>query len=79
MGKKDYPSLQTIYEGSVVRLAHRILNDPSHILFSVFDRLPSGSRDRAYECKIDRLKLSFIPTSITRLNKETCWLGHVSQ
>ena len=64
--KKECPSLQTIYEGSVVRLARRILND----------LLPSGRRYRAFKCKTNRLKLLFIPSSIIRLNKETCWFSH---
>ena len=74
MGKKDHPSLRTIYRSSVVRLAHRTLNDPSHILFSELDWLPSGRcyRARCLKCKTNHLKLSFIPKSITLLNKEAC-------
>ena len=50
-GKKDSPSLQTVYEGSVVRQEHRILNDQSHVLFPEFDLLPSGRRYRTFKCK----------------------------
>ena len=65
ISKEDYPFLKTTYEGSMVRLAHRILNDRSLILFSEFDRLPLGRLYRAYKCKTNCLKLSFIGTSIT--------------
>lgn len=44
MDKEDRPSLQPIYEESVVRLAHRMLNNPSHILFTEYEQLPSGKR-----------------------------------
>ena len=77
MGKKEYPFLQNIYEGSVARLAYRILNDPS--LDSEFDQLPSGRRYRAHKCKTNCLKLSVIPKSITLLNKQTSWFSYVSQ
>ena len=55
------------------------LKDRSHVLFPEFDQLPSGRHYRAYKCETNCLKLSFIPTSITLLNKETCGFGHVSQ
>ena len=79
MGIKNNPFLQTIYNGSVVRLALKIRVDPSHIMFSKFNRLPSGRSYKAHKCKTNRLKLSFILAPITLLNNETCWLSHVSQ
>ncbi len=41
---KDYPSLQTLFEQSVHRGAHKILSDPSYILHPEYVLLPSGRR-----------------------------------
>ena len=52
----------------MVRFAQGILNDPSHILFSVFDQLPLGRCYRGLKCKTNHLRLSFIPVSISLIN-----------
>ncbi|KAF7643944.1 hypothetical protein LDENG_00230620 [Lucifuga dentata] len=69
MGKKEYPSLLSTYESVVVRQAQRILKDPTHILYHEYELLPSGKCYRASRCKSNRYKFSFVPTSITLLNK----------
>lgn len=69
--QKDFPSLHTICESTVVRHAHRILKDTSHILHFEYKLLPSARRYRVSRCKSNRFKLSFLPTSITLLNKKT--------
>ena len=68
IGRKDSPSLQSIFEKTVVSLANRVLSDPTHILASEYALLPSGRRFRACLCKYNRFKLSFLPTSIALLN-----------
>lgn len=68
--KSDSQPLQLLYEEVVVRQASKISADPSHILFSEYDLLPSGRRYRASKCKYNRFKLSFVPTSISLLNKQ---------
>lgn len=70
IGKKDSQSLQTIFERTVISLAHRVLKDPSHMLFTEYELLPSGRRFRASRYRSNRYKLSFLPTSITLLNKK---------
>ena len=66
---KSYPYLQTIYEEGGVVLASSILPDPSHILYSEYELLLSRKRFRASKCKRNRYKLSFLPTSLSLLNK----------
>lgn len=68
MGRKDYQSLQTLYDQSVLRQAQRILTDPSHILYAEYELLPSGRRFRVPHCKLNRFRKSFVPTSIKLLN-----------
>ena len=68
IGKRDYQTLQSIYQQTVFRQAQRIVNDPFHILHSEYDLLPSGRRYRVPHCKLNRFKNSFVPTSITFLN-----------
>ena len=70
IGKKDLLSLQPIFEKKVISLAHKVLTDPSHILFSEYELLPSGRRFRASRYRSNRYKLSFLPTSIALLNKQ---------
>ena len=69
MGRTDKLSLQSIYEQSVLRQAQRVLLDPSHILQTEYELLPSGRRYRIPKCKLNRFKYSFIPTSIKMLNR----------
>ncbi len=42
IGQKDHYSLQSLYEQCVLQHARSILNDPSHILYSQYELLPSG-------------------------------------
>ena len=70
IGQKDYPSLQSIFENSVIKLANRVLTNPNHILHSEYEMLPSGRRFRASRCKSNRYGLSFLPTSIALLNRQ---------
>ena len=68
IGRRDSPSLQAIFEKTVLGLANRVLSDSSHILFSEYELLPSGRRYRVCSCKSNRFKLSFLPTSVVLLN-----------
>ena len=68
IGRSNSPSLQSIFEKTVLSLANRVLSDPSHILSKEYELLPSGRRYRTWRCKSNRLKLSFLPTSIVLLN-----------
>lgn len=62
-------SLQSIYEQSVLRQARRVLLDPSNILQTEYELLPSGRRYRIPKTKLNRFKYSFVPTSIKILNQ----------
>lgn len=62
-GNKNYSSL--FCEKIVVKQAQRIVLDPSHVLHSEYEVLPSGRWYRACRYKGYRYKLSFLPTSDT--------------
>ena len=66
-------SLQHFFEQQVLRKSRSILACPEHVLFSEFERLPSGRRFRSHACRTNRRKFSFIPLSITLLNKDA-WI-----
>lgn len=68
IGTKEYPSLQAIFEISVLAQAKSIIKEPSHLLHSEYEPLPSG-RYRAIKHKSNRFKFSFVPTSVALLNK----------
>ncbi len=43
IGRKEYLSLESLYEQLVLREAHTILDDPLHVLHTEYELLPSGS------------------------------------
>ena len=65
MGVKKHPSLQNIYEQSIIRKAHKIVSDPTHILHPEFQLLP---RCRVPKSRLNRYKHSFLPMYIKLLN-----------
>ena len=64
------PSLAKLYDKFVLSKTRSILADKAHPLFSQYELLPSARRYRAVSCKTNRRKLSFIPASITALNRQ---------
>ena len=68
IGRTNSPPLQTTFEETVLGLAHRVLSDPTHILYSEYELLPSGRRYRACRYKTVAYKRSFLPTSVDLLN-----------
>ena len=62
-------SMNELYERRVRKKARAIANDSSHVLVQHYERLPSGRRLRAFKTKTCRMKNSFIPMSISFLNK----------
>ena len=68
MGVKKHPSLQNIYEQSIIRQAKTIVSDPTHILHPELQLLPSGRRFRVPRSRLNRYKHSFLPMSIKLLN-----------
>ena len=70
-GVKEQVSSQTIYDQATLQKAYKIINDPSHILHSEFELLPSGRRFRVPHCRLNRFKNSFIPASIKMVNKNS--------
>ena len=69
MGVINPNYLQGLYEKAVLREARKILSDPTHILNSEFEILPSGRRLRMPSCRLNRYKNSFIPVATKILNK----------
>ena len=68
VGYQEQCYLQSLYEKSVLREAHKILDDPDHILNQELELLPSGRRFRMPNCRLKRYKNSFIPAAIKMLN-----------
>ena len=68
IGKKQYESIENLYNQSVMTQATKISSDPTHPLSSEYELLPSGRRFRIPKCKTNRHKLSFVPASIKLLN-----------
>lgn len=64
-------TLSTISEQQMLKLAGKILHDPSHILFSEFEWLPSGRRLRFLGCRTQRRKATFIPKVVQLLNSQS--------
>lgn len=69
MGRKEFPTLQDTFKKSVLAQAKRIIGNPLHLLNSEYELLPSGRRYRAHHFKSNRYKLSFVPNSVSYLNK----------
>lgn len=61
-------TLTALCDQQTVKVARRIINDPSHILFSEFEWLPSGSRLRCPLCRTQRRKVTFIPRAVQLMN-----------
>ena len=72
MGVREHPTLKAIFEESVIRKAKKIVADPSHVLYSEYELLPSGRRYRVpvknKKRYLNRYKFSFIPLSVNLLN-----------
>jgi len=48
--------------------AHKIRDDPTHILNKELELLPSGKRFRMPKCRLNRYKNSCMPAAIKMLN-----------
>ncbi len=63
-------SMNELYEKRTVRKAQEIAKDSSHVLAHNFELLPSGRRYRVPKVRLVRTRESFIPMSISLLNKK---------
>ena len=70
MNVKNHASLQTIFEQSIMTQARKIVSDQTHVLHTEYHLLPSGRRFRVPRCRLNRLKHSFIPTSVKIMNEQ---------
>ncbi len=50
IGEKEHQSIQSIYLHSALRGAHKIFAEPSYVLHSEYELLPSGRRLRVPKC-----------------------------
>lgn len=73
-----YPvrSLSVFCEQQTIKIARRILLDPSHILHHVFEWLPSGRRLRCPGCRTQRRRVTFVPTAVQLLNSDPSLILH---
>ena len=68
MGVRQHPTLQTVFDETIIRQAQKIISDPTHVLHPEYQLLPSGRRFRVPQCRLNRFKNSFVPLSIKALN-----------
>ena len=61
-------SLQKLYNMRTIKMAKKIISDPTHFLHAKYDLLPSGRRHRMPVVRTQRAMKSFIPSSIKLLN-----------
>lgn len=66
---KEYLSLKTIYEQSVLRQAQRIVTDPLHVFHTGYDLLPTGRRHRVPAVNLANLKTHFVPHPLRLCHK----------
>ncbi|KAJ8400194.1 hypothetical protein AAFF_G00398880 [Aldrovandia affinis] len=67
--RRQYLKPDNASPGSPPSTPSQVQADPSHILHLEFELLPSGKRFRLPQCKLNRLKNSFVLHSISLLNK----------
>lgn len=65
----EVKSITQISDEYTLNLALKILDDPSHPLFTEYSPLPSGLRYRMPQVKTNRAITSFVPKSIQLLNR----------
>ena len=71
MGMSSPPvTPQVIFEQASLGQAKKIASDPTHILYPEYRLLPSGRRYDVHAWSYVRYKYSFVPLSITFLNRD---------
>ena len=72
MGVREHPSLQMLFEKTIVKQARKIIADLSDVLYSEYELFPSGRRYRVpikYRKRcLNGYKITFIPLSVNLLN-----------
>lgn len=63
-------ALSTLCEQQTLRSAVSILQDPSHVLFSASERLPSGCQLCCPGCKTQRRRATSVPKAVQILNSQ---------
>ena len=76
IGATGQPTLQDIFDQATLKLANRVIEDPSHVLYNEFERLVLGYRTHSYRVpmgprNLNRFKKSFVPLAINMLNAGT--------
>ena len=61
-------SLKKIFEQTLIWQAQKVCSDPTHVLHTWYQLLPSGKRYRIPKCELNHCKYSFIPLWIKELN-----------
>ena len=63
-------ALSAFCDQQTIRTAHRIIQDPSHTLHSVFKWLPSGRRLRCPRYRTQKRRATFVPRAVQLLNTD---------
>lgn len=64
-----FECLAEIYERQILKQAVKIVSDQTHYLHSEYHLLPSGRRFSVPMLKTKRARASFVPTTISLLNR----------
>ena len=66
---EQLPTLESIYRQRLRKRSVKIVEDPSHPAYELFDMLPSGRRFRSIKTRTNRFKNSLFPTAIRLLSE----------
>ena len=61
-------TLSHVYSQQALRQAGKMINDPTHILHTAFERLPSRRRLRCTACRTERRRATFVPKATLLFN-----------
>ena len=59
----------TLAQRHMLGMTQRLINDPTHVLYSEYEKLPSGRRWRVLRARTTRFKNTFVPMSVVKLNE----------
>ena len=69
-GCDSLPTLEDIYCQRTIARSRKIVADPQHPAYHLFQLMPSGKRYRSIRARTTRFKNSFYPQAVTTLNEQ---------
>jgi len=71
VGLGVYPNLQSIFNKTAFKQARKMTLDPSQVLYSEFELLPSGRRFRTARFRYNCYRNSLVPLATRLLNSNS--------